>query len=213
MREIAEKMVALVALIILLPFLILLSVLIKSTSKGPIFFRADMLGQNGNIFKIWKLRSMLPGSKTILSAEDKTVVLPDDPRLTRFGSFLRLGFDEVPQLLNIIEGEMSFVGPRPDPSWVFPRYTSLIKNRLSVKPGLTGLAQALDGRGNSQEIIYFLDHYYVKNQSMKLDILIFALTITYIVGWHEPGKRILAGLLSGATDIDDYRLLRADRVL
>ncbi len=189
-----------------LPILGILSILVKTTSKGPVFYQAEMLGKNEVRFMMKKLRSMHIGSNTYIDHDDKTVVLNGDPRLTAIGAFLRIGFDEIPQLINIVAGEMSFVGPRPDPTWVLPRYTPLIKNRLKVKPGITGLSQVLDGRNNTQATIYFLDNYYVRNRSIKFDLLILALTLSYVIGWRKPSKKVLDRLLTDISEIHRYEL-------
>ncbi len=168
------------------PLMLLISVIIKLDSKGPVFFRQERCGKDGKDFKMLKFRTMVQGAdglqqKYRSSIDGPMFKLPNDPRITRFGQFLRkTSLDELPQILNIIKGEMSLVGPRPlvmnemkfSPSW---RDT-----RLKVRPGLTGLWQ-IQGRSTTtfHDWIRY-DVYYVTNQSLWLDIKIFFKTIPVV---------------------------------
>jgi lipopolysaccharide/colanic/teichoic acid biosynthesis glycosyltransferase len=207
-RDTIERLVAAGALIALAPLLAIVSILVKVTSKGPILYQSEMLGKNARIFKMKKIRSMENGAVQLLTQDDKTVVTDNDPRLTPIGKYLRVGIDEIPQLVNILNGDMAFVGPRPDPAWVLPRYTPLIRERLRVKPGITGLSQVLDGRGQRQAVVYFLDHYYVEHHSLGMDMAIMALTIPYVVGVRFPGEYIFTKVLEEAAEhAGKYKLL------
>lgn len=174
-KKIIDFVVVLIALIILGPFFIFIVILIKLDSKGPAFFRQERLGENGKIFKIWKFRTMVENAENIglglASAEN-------DPRLTKVGKFLRRWtLDELPQLINIIKGEMSLVGPRPLPHYQNQSsfFNELWQKRLLVKPGLICLVD-IKGRGLvpwEKRLEY--DAWYVDNRSLLLDfkILIF----------------------------------------
>jgi len=140
-------MIALLALIILSPLFILVSILIKFDSSGPVIFKQKRNGLNNKIFHIWKFRTM----RVMENGLDVKQVKKDDVRVTRIGNFLRKSsIDELPQLINVLFGDMSIVGPRPHPVALNDRFRPLIKNydqRAAMKPGLTGLAQIKGYRG------------------------------------------------------------------
>lgn len=174
-KRIVDFIIPLIALVILSPLFLLITVLIKLDSKGPVFFRQERLGKSGKIFKIWKFRTMVENAENIglglASAEN-------DFRITKIGKFLRQWtLDELPQLINIIKGEMSLVGPRP-----LPKYQNqdsflneLWQKRLSVKPGLICLVD-IKGRGFvSWEKRLEYDAWYVDNWSLWLDFKILIL--------------------------------------
>jgi lipopolysaccharide/colanic/teichoic acid biosynthesis glycosyltransferase len=130
--------VALIGLILLAPVFIVIVVLIKLGSPGPVFFKGRRIGQYGRSFNILKFRSMVPDAPQ----KGAAITCEDDPRITRIGKVLRkTKLDELPSLVNVLKGEMSLVGPRPEsPEWV-ERYTPRQRAVLTVKPGITGLAQ------------------------------------------------------------------------
>jgi exopolysaccharide production protein ExoY len=184
------------ALLLLSPILLTISVIVKLTSPGPVFFGNRRVGQNGRIFRAWKFRSMFPDSDLILhrhllansDAQEELRAfhkLRNDPRITPFGKFLRrTSLDELPQLFNIIVGDMSLVGPRPIVESEIPRYNRFYNIYLMAKPGLTGLWQ-VSGRSHAtfDERIAF-DEYYVRNWSLWMDIRILLRTI-YVVCFAE----------------------------
>ena len=186
-KNIIDLLLALIALIILSPVLVFVAILIKLDSKGPVFFKQKRLGKNGKIFKIWKFRTMIENAENIglglASAEN-------DPRITKFGKFLReWTLDEWPQLVNIIKGDMSLVGPRPLP----PEYRNkdsfsnklLWKKRLSTKQGLISLVD-IKGRGLvSWEKGLEYDIWYIDNWSLWLDFKI--LIIGFFVVLSKKG--------------------------
>ena len=200
----AEWCLALLALVCLLPLLLLIAALIKLTSPGPVLYLADRLGRHGQPFRMMKFRSMAVGASEHVTEDDRVTVDADDPRLTPLGGVLRLGFDELPQLLNVLKGEMALVGPRPDTVWMLPKYTDEVRPRLHVRPGLTGLAQILRGRDLSPLHNYRLDCYYVAKWSPWLDLKIVLYTLPYVAGARNTGRRWLQQLLPEAAASLDH---------
>lgn len=154
-----------------LPLGIICGLAVKLDSPGPMFFRQSRVGVNGKPFSLWKFRSMV-------HAEDPNSTFPDPSRVTRAGRFLRrTSLDELPQLINVLRGEMSLVGPRPTLAYQVKRYTPRQTERLSVRPGLTGLAQ-IRGRNTltwEQRIEHDLE--YRTNQSLIGDVRILLATL------------------------------------
>ena len=160
------------------PFWLLVALLIKASSSGPIFFVQERPGYLGEIFKVYKFRTMVMGSDTMTKGKE---VYLDDPRITKIGRLLRrVKIDEIPQLLNVIKGEMSLVGPRPERISSLKDYTPFIKKRLLMKPGLTGLAQVSGNIFLPLDKRYYLDVFYVEHFSLWLDIKILRRTIGVI---------------------------------
>lgn len=181
-KVILEKVVCLFLLLIFLPFFIIIALLIKLTSKGKVLFKQERIGQNGKVFNIYKFRTMIEGAEKTGS---KNYSFDGDPRVTRIGKILRnTSIDELPQLLNIIKGEMSIIGPRPVLTyfpWKFEEYTNEQLQRFILKPGVTGLAQ-INGRKQVEwEKRIKFDIEYVKHYSFALDIKIIIKTITQVL--------------------------------
>jgi len=182
----------LIASPILIPVMLLLSILVKLTSKGPVFYGHKRVGQNGREFKCWKFRSMCINSQEILEhilATDPVMAAEwerdrkfvNDPRITKFGKFLRkTSLDELPQLFNVLKGEMSFIGPRPVTEPELEKYGSYKDYVLTVSPGLSGMWQISGRSETSYEERIFFDTYYIQNWSVWLDIWIFIKTV-YVV--------------------------------
>ena len=182
-----------ISLPVVLPIFIILSFLTKITSRGPVFYAHKRVGKNGKEIKCWKFRSMCINSQEILEkilATDpvrreeweKDRKFQDDPRVTRFGKFLRrTSFDELPQLFNILVGDMSLVGPRPVTEPELVKYGKYQDYVLSVVPGLTGMWQ-VSGRSDTgyEERISF-DTYYIQNWSIWLDIWILIKTVWVVI--------------------------------
>lgn len=137
-KRLLDITVALIGLVVLAPLFVVIGISIKLDSPGPVFFKGERIGQYGRRFYILKFRSMVPDASRLGTA----ITSRDDPRITRVGGFLRkTKLDELPSLVNVLKGEMSLVGPRPEsPSWV-DRYTPQQRAVLNIKPGITGLAQ------------------------------------------------------------------------
>jgi lipopolysaccharide/colanic/teichoic acid biosynthesis glycosyltransferase len=163
---------ALGALLLLLaaPLLALAALAIRLESGGPVLFRQRRVGRDGRPFDLWKLRTMVSGAETMGSG---IYVLEGDPRITRVGRLLRrYSLDELPNLVNVLRGEMAVVGPRPTVQEQVDRYTDRQRRRLEVKPGLTGWAQVHGRASLPWPDRIELDVWYVDNRSLLLDLRI-----------------------------------------
>ena len=172
MKRLFDFLVALFALLILLPVIMVVAVLIRLKLGSPILFTQERPGLNGNVFKMMKFRTMLDGK------DKQGNLLPDDERMTQFGAFLRsTSLDELPGLFNVLKGDMSLVGPRPLLVQYLPLYSGEQARRHNVRPGITGWAQINGRNAISWEQKFKLDMWYVDNQSFLLDIKILLLTV------------------------------------
>ena len=182
-------------LLVLLPILILISIGIKLESSGPMFYVSQRMGKNGKPFSLFKFRTMYQDSPKIYAVDGSMQVVANDPRVTRLGNVLRIGFDELPQLFNILLGQMSLIGPRADPLEFLATYTNEERKRLSIRPGISGLAQ-VNGRTEislDQRRIY--DLAYVHNLSWQLETIIFMLTFFEILPFSRWGGRDVQAFL------------------
>lgn len=183
-KRVFDLIVASAAILIFLPFFLLLPVLIRLTSPGPAFFRQTRIGKDGKPFEMLKFRTMFVDAPKYSTSPRSS----DDPRLTRIGRFLRrTSIDELPQLLNVVAGDMSIVGPRPEMPFIVERYDALIRQRLNVKPGMTGLWQISHAREEDIHENVDYDLYYVENASIAMDLVICILTVFSVlrgVGAH-----------------------------
>ncbi len=184
LKRILDFLISLLILIIALPLSIIIALLIKLDSKGPIFFIQDRMGENQKIFNLLKFRTMISDAEK----DEPMWAKEDDPRITRVGKILRkIRLDEIPQFINIIKGEMSLIGPRPEREYFVKKLMEKIPYyslRFSVKPGLTGWAQITYKYGDSvndalEKLQYEL--YYVKNMSLVLDLRILLKTIRTVL--------------------------------
>jgi lipopolysaccharide/colanic/teichoic acid biosynthesis glycosyltransferase len=177
-----DLLIASALLFVLSPVFLLCAIAVRRSSPGPIFFRQRRLGLHGRPFYLLKFRSMMDNAPDLRNPDGSAYTGGDDPRVTKIGRFLRQSsLDELPQLLNVLRGEMSLVGPRPDQEDQFRFYSETEKRKLLVKPGLTGLAQ-ISGRNNiSWERRKALDVEYVERQSFWLDLSILARTVPYVL--------------------------------
>jgi len=184
-KRIIDVIISLLCLIILSPLFVIIAILIKLDSKGSIFFRQKRIGENGKIFKIWKFRSMKTScEKTSVKKIIKYEITGNDPRLTNAGRFLRkYHLDELPQLMNVLDGEMSIVGPRPFFLARIKENPELAKGRVLAKPGMTGISQIYiykNKKINDKKIIE-LDLSYIKKWTIFLDIKIMFKTMTLLL--------------------------------
>lgn len=164
-------------LVLLSPLLLAVSILIKIDSRGPVIFRQKRIGRNGKVFEIYKFRSMCVGAEKTGSGVYSG---KGDARVTRIGKILRAtSIDELPQLLNILKGEMSFVGPRPPLTyhpWKYEEYTDFQKRMFEVRPGITGWAQVNGRKDVEWHKRIELNVWYVEHMSLLLDIKIMFMT-------------------------------------
>ena len=192
-----KRLIDIIAILLCMPFIlpifIILSLLVKITSRGPIFYAHKRVGKNGKEIKCWKFRSMCINSQEMLEkilatdpvrqAEwEKDRKFQDDPRVTKFGKFLRrTSLDELPQLINILLGDMSLVGPRPVTEPELVKYGEYKDYVLSVVPGLTGMWQVSGRSDTGYEERISLDTYYIQNWSIFLDIWILIKTVWVVI--------------------------------
>ena len=172
--------------ILALPFVLLIiiisAIIIKIEDGGSIFYLANRTGKDGKPFKMFKLRSMKENAPDIRLEDGSTYNGEDDPRVTRFGKFARkTSIDELPQILNVLKGDMSFIGPRPDSAFYIDNYTDEERVILQVRPGLTGYNQAINRNSVGTKEKLQNDIYYVKNMSLLFDIKIVFLTIKTVL--------------------------------
>ena len=185
------------AVVGLSPVLTAIALTVRLTSPGPALFVSERVGRGGKPFRCYKFRTMRVASSVVVSPDAKTIVEDHDTRLTPIGALLRIGLDELPQLFNVLRGEMALIGPRPDPPWMVPRYTEAIRPRLSVRPGITGLTQVLNGRERPTPEMYNIDLWYIRHRSPLLDLRIFAYTFLYLAGHRRVGEGV-AGKMKAA---------------
>ena len=178
------------ALILLSPLLVVVALAIKLGDRGPVFFRQQRVGLAGQSFRVWKFRSMIVGADAKISEARQTAAQPDDvfyksaadPRITPIGRFIRrTSIDELPQLFNVLAGQMSIVGPRPLVPGEGAEVGNFLERRMLVRPGITGLWQ-VSGRSNVQaEERIRMDFYYVENWSFAGDLVIMARTVRAVL--------------------------------
>jgi exopolysaccharide biosynthesis polyprenyl glycosylphosphotransferase len=184
-----DVVLAAVGLFFTAPVILLSAVFIKVDSRGPVFFSQVRVGRKGKLFRVWKLRTMVADAEDLLDdLRDQSEVdgplfkMRDDPRLTRVGAFLRkVSLDELPQLWNVLRGEMSMVGPRPALPSEVSEWSEEVRNRLRVKPGITGMWQ-VNGRSQTTFDDYVRhDLYYVDNWTLLTDLAIVAKTVPVVL--------------------------------
>lgn len=181
-KRIFDIISSLLGLIIGIPILIIFGVAIKIEDRGPIFYKQERLGLGGQKFYIYKLRSMRIDAESINGAQ---WAQKDDPRITKVGKFIRkTRIDEIPQLYNILVGDMTLIGPRPERpelTYEFEKEIPGFIDRLSIKPGLTGWAQVNGGYDITPEEKLILDKEYIEKRSILLDFKIILMTIRVVL--------------------------------
>ena len=185
-KRIFDLIITSLGLIILSPFIIVIAILVRIFLGTPIFFRQSRPGYKGNPFTVYKFRTMTEGR------DAQGNLLSDDMRLTRFGRFLRASsLDELPELFNILRGEMSFIGPRPLLMEYLPLYSAEQMRRHDVRPGLTGWAQVNGRNATDWQTRFTLDVWYVDHWSFWLDIKIMFMSLWKVIqreGINQPGQ-------------------------
>ena len=195
-KRVLDIILSLCGIIILSPIYLILWVLIRCKLGKPVLFTQERPGKNEKVFKLYKFRSMTD------ERDENGQLLPDEVRLTRFGKILRsTSLDELPELFNILKGDMSLIGPRPLLVRYLPYYTQEERHRHDLRPGLTGLAQVNGRNALGWEERFAYDLQYVENCSLFMDLKVFGMTVGKVL------KR--SGTLSGAdqtvADFDIYR--------
>lgn len=192
-KRVLGMLFALLGVVLLSPVFLIVAVLVKCKLGSPIIFKQERPGKDEKIFTMYKFRTMID------AYDEKGELLPDEQRLTKFGKWLRsTSLDELPELFNIIKGDMAIVGPRPLLVRYLPYYTEDERKRHSIRPGLTGYAQ-VNGRNNlNWEEKFLLDIEYKENISFKLDLKILLTTVKKVL--KKEGI-----LIENIDDLDVYR--------
>jgi exopolysaccharide biosynthesis polyprenyl glycosylphosphotransferase len=185
MKRILDIVASSVTLVLTLPVLIAIAIAVHADSDGPIFYMSERIGKKGRVFRCIKFRTMVSDAEKrrteVLHMNERDAVLfkiTNDPRITRLGRFLRkYSLDELPQLLNVLRGDMSLVGPRPPIASEVKRYELNHLRRLDVVPGITGLWQVQARQDPSFDSYISLDRAYIENWSLWLDVKILVRTI------------------------------------
>ncbi|QXE01068.1 sugar transferase [Terribacillus sp. DMT04] len=190
-KRLLDIVLSISGIILLLPVFVICALIIKvEDSKGTIFFKQERVGKNGQVFFMYKFRSMVSNAEDLLEklleqneASGPMFKMKDDPRVTIIGKFLRrTSVDELPQLFNVLKGEMSLVGPRPALPREVEEYTSYEKQRLLVRPGLTCFWQVSGRSSLGFEEQIKLDLEYIETRSMRLDISLILRTVGVLLG-------------------------------
>ena len=195
-KRILDIVISLLGLIVLSPVMLIVAILVKIKLGSPVIFKQDRPGKNGKIFRLYKFRSMS-------DKKDKNGnLLPDSERLTKFGKILRAtSLDELPELFNILKGDMSLIGPRPLAVSYLPYYNDKEKHRHDVRPGLTGLAQINGRNALNWEERFAYDIEYVNNITFINDVKIFFKTFYKVI----KKENVVTRGTGKTIDFDEYR--------
>ena len=183
-KRLLDIMIALIALPFVGVVILIMAPVIFLSDRGPVFYNAPRMGRNGRVFRMFKLRSMKANAPAIMNSDGSAYTGDDDPRVTAVGRFMRkTSIDELPQILNVLLGDMSFVGPRPNlATGVYAEYDEVRKKRLTVRPGITGYSQAYFRNAIPQEEKFLNDCYYVDHMSFAFDVKILIQTVRSVLG-------------------------------
>ncbi|MGF2065803.1 sugar transferase [Enterococcus gallinarum] len=178
LKRIIDLLISIITFPIVVLIILIFGVMIKLDDGGTIFYKAQRLGVNRKVFTMYKFRTMIENAPDYRAEDGSTLNSEDDPRLTKLGKFMRkTSIDEIPQLLNVLKGEMSIIGPRPDSAFWIDQYTDEEKIIHTVRPGITGYNQVINRNAASTKEKLKNDIYYVENISFGLDLWIFFTTI------------------------------------
>ena len=189
-KRIIDVVLASIALVVLSPIFLIIALAIKLESKGPVFFKHTRIGKDGKIIKLYKFRSMVTNAEELIKAftpeqmkeYKENYKLTNDPRITKVGKFLRkTSLDELPQLLNIIKGDLTIIGPSPVIAEELKKYGTNTEKFLSVTPGLTGYWAANGRSCTTYEQRMQMELYYIDNLSLKMDVKVFFKTIEAVI--------------------------------
>lgn len=185
-KRLIDFLVSLCALPFILIVCLVVAIAIKMDDGGPVFYYAQRIGKYGKIFKMFKFRSMKVDAPDIRLADGSTYNAEDDPRVTSVGNFLRrTSIDELPQLLNVLIGDMSLIGPRPDSANYLDKYTEEERVILAVRPGITGWNQAINRNSVLTKEKLQNDIYYVKHMSFVFDLKVLWLTAKTVLSHKD----------------------------
>lgn len=180
-KRVCDLVVSIVALPFVLIIIAVLAPIIHFEDKGPVFYNAPRVGKDGRDFKMYKLRSMRVNAPDLVMEDGSTYNGADDPRMTKIGAFMRrTSLDEIPQFLNVLRGDMSVVGPRPDLRRETELYEGDEGEKLTVKPGITGYAAVYGRNSLPWHDRLALDVYYVRNVTFALDVKVFFRTFATV---------------------------------
>jgi undecaprenyl phosphate N,N'-diacetylbacillosamine 1-phosphate transferase len=201
MKRMFDFLLAIIALPFLLIILLIIGPIIYFQDKGSVFYNASRLGKDGEIFKMYKLRSMKSNAPDLRNEDGSTFNAEDDPRLTSIGKFIRkTSLDETPQLLNIIKGDMSIIGPRPDLPEHIKQYEEIELRKLEIRPGVTGYNQAYFRNTVPWKERIKNDIYYIDHLSWWFDIKIFFKTAISVLKRED----IYVSPEKNTTKMNDY---------
>lgn len=189
------RLMALLLCVLGFPLHLLICICIKLADGGAPLYRDQRTGRFGKPFSMLKYRTMTVDCKPLVRAGSKVIVEANDPRVTPLGRLLRCGIDELAQLANIARGDMGWIGPRPVPISMLSKYGPVIRERFTIQPGITGLAQVLDSRCCSSARVFAIDNWYVAHRDLWLDLWIIFATPLFICGWRSLGYNRLNRLL------------------
>jgi lipopolysaccharide/colanic/teichoic acid biosynthesis glycosyltransferase len=192
-KRLLDVMLSAIALLVVAPLVAVLALLIRLESPGHPLIKQRRIGRRGRVFNMYKLRSMVQDAPLVLNEDGSCTVAANDPRVTPLGATLRrFGLDELPQLINVLKGEMSLIGPRPDMACQLAHYGDDDHRKLAMRPGITSLAQVSGRNLLSWEHRMALEARYVEEFSLWLDLTIAWRTLGIIasgVGLHSPSQR------------------------
>lgn len=181
-KRIIDIAICIIGLPIFILLYIICGILVKLEDNGPIFYKAERIGKDSKVYKMYKFRSMKVNAPKLLNPDGSTYNAKDDPRVTRVGKFMReTSIDETPQILNVIKGEMSIIGPRASLSGALGTFKEDEIDKMKVRPGITGYTQAYYRNGLSNREKRVKDAWYANNVSFWLDTKIFFKTILTVL--------------------------------
>lgn len=185
-----KRLIDFIIALIAFPFVLLLSIFvwvaIKLDDGGPLFHMASRIGKGGKIFKMFKFRSMIVNAPDLRMEDGSTYNAENDPRVTKVGKFLRkTSLDEIPQLLNVLIGDMALIGPRPDSAFYLEHYTPEERVILTVRPGITGWNQAINRNSVGTKEKLQADIYYVEHLSFLFDCKVIWLTVKTVLSHKD----------------------------
>lgn len=181
-KRIIDIVICIIGLPIFMVLYIIFGLLIKLEDKGPVFYSAERIGKDRNLYKMYKFRSMKVNSPTLLNVDGSTYNSKEDSRVTKLGKFMRqTSIDETPQILNVIKGDMSIIGPRPSLASALNTYKDDEIDKMKVRPGITGYTQAYYRNGISNREKRLKDAWYANNVNFCLDVKVFFKTIITVV--------------------------------